>query len=156
MNIRAAIKAKAKQAAFSLSESLFGIAIVGIVFISLYSGMATGFHSIRDSQENLRATQILLEKFETLRLYNWDQVNAPGFIPATFTTSYAPTEGSQGVTYNGRVTISQPPITDAYAPDLRMVTIVLTWQSAGHGTHLNHTRTFTSFVAKYGIQNYVY
>jgi type II secretory pathway pseudopilin PulG len=156
MNIAASLKAKARQAAFSLSESIFGVAVIGIVFVSLYSGMATGFHSIRDSQENLRATQILLEKFETLRLYNWEQLNTPGFVPPTFTTTYAPTEGSQGITYNGRVMIGQPMITDAYAPDLRMVTIILTWQSLGNGTKLNHTRTFTSFVAKYGIQNYIY
>jgi len=156
MNIAASLKAKVRQAAFSLSESLFGVAIIGIVFISLYSGMATGFTSIRDSQENLRATQILLEKFETLRLYNWEQLNTPGFVPPNFTTTYAPTEGGKGVTYTGRVIISQPPITDAYAPDLRMVTIILTWQSLGQGTHVNHSRVFTSFVAKYGIQNYIY
>jgi hypothetical protein len=155
MNIKSAIS-KARQAAFSLSEGLFGVAIVGIVFVSLYSGMATGFHSIRDSQENLRATQIMLEKFETLRLYNWEQINTAGFIPSTFTTTYAPTEGSQGITYNGRVYITQPPMSDVYGSDLRAVTIILTWQSAGNGTRLSHNRTFTSYVAKYGIQNYIY
>jgi len=152
MNIKAAIKAKMRQAGFSLSESLFGVAVMGVVFVSLYSGMATGFHSIRDSQENLRATQILLEKFETVRLYNWEQINTPGFIPTTFTTTYAPTENSKGITYTGRVVIGQPGITEVYNTDMRNVTIILTWNSGG----LNHTRTFASFVAKYGIQNYVY
>ena len=156
MKILAAVKAKARQAAFTLNEALFGVAIVGTVFISLYTGMATGFTSIRDSQENLRATQIVLDKFETLRLYNWDQLNTPGFVPATFTTTYAPTEGSQGITYNGRVLIQQAPLAEAYQTDLRQVIITLTWQSFGRGTTLNHTRTFTSYVAKYGIQNYVY
>lgn len=152
MNIRAAIKAKVKQAGFSLSEGLFGVAIMGVVFVSLYSGMATGFHSIRDSQENLRATQILLEKFETIRLYNWEQLNTPGFIPAEFTSYFAPNENSKGITYKGRVTISQPPLTEVYSTDMRAVTITLTWNSSG----MDHTRTFTSFAAKYGIQNYVY
>lgn len=156
MNIAASFKAKARQAAFTMSEALFGVAIIGTVFISLYTGMATGFTSIRDSQENLRATQIMLEKFETLRLYNWDQINAPGFIPPTFTTTFAPTEGSQGITYNGRVVIQQPAFGEAYRTDMRLVSIILTWKSAGGGTALNHTRTFTSYVAKYGIQNYVY
>ena len=139
-----------------MNEALFGVAIVGTVFISLYTGMATGFTSIRDSQENLRATQIMLEKFETLRLYNWDQINTPGFIPSTFTTTYAPTEGSQGITYTGRVIIQPLTFAEAYRTDLRMVSIILTWQSTGAGTHLTHSRTFTSYVAKYGIQNYVY
>lgn len=155
MNIAASFKAKARQvrqAAFSLSEALFGVTIIGIVFVSLYSGMATGFSSIRDSQENLRATQILLEKFETLRLYNWDQITTPGFIPATFTTTYAPTEGSQGITYTGRVLIQQPTSSEVYGSDLRTVTIVLSWKSG----RVTHNRVFSSFVAKYGIQNYVY
>ena len=156
MQLAINFKNKLRQAAFTINEALFGVAIVGTVFISLYTGMATGFSSIRDSQENLRATQIMLEKFETIRLYNWDQVNTPGFIPATFTTTYSPTEGSHGITYNGRVTISQAPLTEVYSSDMRAVTIVLNWQSAGKGTTLNHTRTFTSYVAKYGIQNYVY
>jgi type II secretory pathway pseudopilin PulG len=152
MNIRAAIKAKAKQAAFSLSEGLFGVAIMGIVFVSLYSGMATGFHSIRDSQENLRATQVMLEKFETIRLYNWDQINTPGFIPPTFTANYTPNEGSKGITYTGRVAISQPVMTEVYNSDMRAITVYLTWTSNG----LTHDRSFTSYVGKYGIQNYIY
>lgn len=156
MNIAANFKAKARQAAFTMSEALFGVAIIGTVFISLYTGMATGFTSIRDSQENLRATQIMLEKFETLRLYNWDQINTPGFIPPTFTTTFAPTEGSQGITYTGRVILQQPALAEVYRSDMRVVSIILTWKSAGGGTSLNHTRTFTSYLAKYGIQNYVY
>ena len=153
MNIAASLKAKARQAAFSLSEALFGVTIIGIVFISLYSGMATGFQSIRDSQENLRATQIMLEKFETLRLYNWEQITTPGFIPATFTTTYAPTEGGQGITYTGRVLIQEPAaVMDVYNSDMRAVTIHLTWNSG----RVTHNRTFTSYVAKYGIQNYIY
>ena len=136
-----------------MSEALFGVAIIGTVFISLYTGMATGFHSIRDSQENLRATQIMLEKFETLRLYNWEQITTPGFIPTSFTTTYAPTEGSKGITYNGRVYIQQPATGDVYNTDMRAVTIFLNWQSVDGVTH---DRNFTSYVAKYGIQNYIY
>ncbi|HKQ38808.1 MAG TPA: hypothetical protein VJ063_12075 [Verrucomicrobiae bacterium] len=152
MNIAANLKAKARQAAFTMSEALFGVAIIGTVFVSLYTGMATGFTSIRDSQENLRATQIMLEKFETLRLYNWDQINTAGFIPPTFTTTYAPTEGSQGITYSGRVTIKQPANGDVYNTDMREFTITLSWKS----NRVTHNRTFTSYVAKYGIQNYIY
>ena len=152
MNIAASLKAKTRQAAFTMSEALFGVAIIGTVFVSLYTGMATGFTSIRDSQENLRATQILLEKFETLRLYNWEQLNTPGFVPPTVTTTYAPTEGSKGVTYTGRVTMAQPTNPEVYNSDLRAVTINLSWTSG----RVTHTRTFTSYAAKYGIQNYVY
>ena len=146
-------------AGFSLTEGLMGVAVMGIVFVSLYTGMATGFKSIRDSRENTRATQIMIEKFETIRLYNWDQINTPGFIPPTFTAKFFPnttggttsTSGS-GITYTGRIQITPVPFADVYGADMRALTLSLTWSSDGQ----THSRQFTSYVGRYGIQNYVY
>ena len=149
---------KRLTAGFSLAEGLIGVAVMGTVFVSLYTGMASGFQSIRNSRENTRATQIMLEKFETIRLYNWDQITSPGFIPETFTAQFFPntkdgqTTSGTGVTYKGQVRISPVSFTDPYGADMRAVTVQLSWTSDG----LAHNRTFTSFVAKYGIQNYVY
>ena len=145
------------SAGFSLTEGLMGVAVMGTVFVSLYTGMASGFQSIRMSRENTRATQIMLEKFETIRLYNWDQINTPGFVPAEFTADFYPNRTQlantgTGVTYKGQVRISPVSFTDAYGDDMRAVTIHLAWTSDGQP----HTRTFTSFVGRYGIQHYVY
>ena len=52
--------------AFSLIEVMVGLAIVGVTFLALYGGMTYGFSSVRMSLENLRATQILVEKMETI------------------------------------------------------------------------------------------
>src|SRR5690242_10880657 len=57
------------RVAFTLVEAVVAMAIVGVVFVSLYSGMATGFGMIRTARETLNAAQILEEKFETIRLY---------------------------------------------------------------------------------------
>ena len=148
---------KRLTAGFSLTEGLIGVAVMGTVFVSLYTGMASGFQSIRNSRENTRATQIMLEKFETIRLYNWDQITSATFIPRKFTSRFFPSNGGvtnvgAGVTYYGEIEIAPVTFTDAYGTDMRRVTIDLTWNSDG----LQHRRTFTSFVAKYGIQNYVY
>jgi len=126
---------------------------MGIVFVALYAGMATGFQSVRAARENLRATQILLEKFETLRLYNWDQITTTGFVPDGFTNYFAPSQSSKGVAYVGRVTITtnNMPITEAYADDMRMVVITLSWTQGNRPL----SRTFTNFVARYGLQNYI-
>lgn len=133
-------------------ESLIGVMVMGIVFVALYAGMATGFQSVRAARENLRATQILLEKFETLRLYNWNQITTPGFLPATFTNRYAPSQTSKGIEYIGTVTITtNMPVTEVYSSDMRMVTIRLDWTSG----NTPRTRIFTNFVAKYGLQNYI-
>ena len=139
-------------AAFTLTEGLVGVAVMGIVFVSLYTGMANGFQTIRRSQENLRATQIVLEKFETIRLYNWDQINTPGFIPATFTASFSPNDGEAGVVYAGTVTIANAPLSEPYSTDIQAVTINLSWNSGG----VIRTSTFTSLVARYGLQHYIY
>jgi type II secretory pathway pseudopilin PulG len=147
-----------RKAGFSLTEALIGVAVMGTVFVSLYTGMATGFKSIRDSRENTRATQILLEKFETIRLYNWDQIaTTPYFVAPTFEAKFFPnttgaTNVGSGVTYKGTVQVLPVSFTDAYGADLRQIRITLTWTSNG----LQHNREFVSFVAKYGIQNYIY
>src|SRR5687768_3141938 len=116
---------------------------MGTVFIALYAGMATGFQSVRAARENLRATQILLEKFETIRLYNWEQITTPGFVPAGFTNRYAPSQGSKGTEYIGVVTLTSnmpPSMTEVYTEDMRMVTIRLEWESSGN----RRSRTFTN------------
>jgi type II secretory pathway pseudopilin PulG len=140
--------------AFGLMESMLGIVVMGIVFVALYSGMAMGFQSVRSARENLRATQILLEKFETLRLYNWEQVNTTNYIPLKFTNHYVLHPQRAGTTYYGEVTIAEAPLaaSEPYREDMRAVTINLSWKS-GEATR---TRSFTSFVARYGIQHYVY
>ena len=132
-------------------EGLIGVAVMGTVFVSLYTGMASGFQSIRTAQENLRATQIMTEKFEALRLYNWEQLNTVGFIPDSFTTRFAPNSSSPGITYTGTIRIS-PVGPEPYTADMRMVTVTLTWRS-GNRT-LN--RVLNSYVGRYGLQNYVY
>ena len=106
MHLSGRLKRIPRFVAFTLVEALIGVAVMGTVFVSLYAGMATGFQSIRASQQNLRATQIMVEKFEAMRLFNWDQINTPGFVPLTFTAKFAPNSSSPGITYTGTIRIS--------------------------------------------------
>src|ERR1051325_12061578 len=94
--------------AFSLVEVTVGLGVIGTAVVALFSGFTSGFFTMEMARENLRATQIMLEKTETLRLYNWDQVNTAGFVPTTFSAPYDPnsTNGSTGVVYSGRLIIS--------------------------------------------------
>ena len=151
MNLKARLNARLSIAAFTLLEGMIAVGVMGIVFVALYTGMTTGFASIRTSQENLRATQIMTEKFEAMRLYNWEQVNTVGFIPETFSAKFAPTASNQGITYQGaiRVTAAGP---EPYTVDMRTVTITLNWIS----NKRMQSRTLTSYIGRYGLQNYVY
>lgn len=141
------------QAGFSLTEVTVGLGVIGTCIAALFSGFTTGFFTMRMARENLRATQILLQKTETLRLYSWDQINAPDFIPATFTERYDPNAAvDKGVIYNGTLRVSPCPISSSYSNDMRMVTVTLNWQTGS----INRNRSFSTYVARNGLQSYVY
>jgi prepilin-type N-terminal cleavage/methylation domain-containing protein len=140
--------------AFSLIEVLVGVAILGLVIFSLYSGISAGFAMMRLAREQLRATQILADKMETIRLYRWDQINSNGFIPPTFVLPFYATNQAtnEGVLYYGKVTITNAGLTEVYNPDMRLVLVEVQWYS---GTR-PRTRSMSTLVSRYGLQNYVY
>ena len=128
--------------------------LFGTVAAALLSGFTGGFFTMQLARENQRATQIILEKTETIRLYNWDQVNTPGFIPATFTATYDPqgTNGANQIIYNGTLTIANAAINASYSNDMRQVTINLAWKTGS----VDRSRSYTTFIGRNGIQDYVY
>lgn len=150
------------QSAFSLIEAVVGMAVFGITCLALYSGIASGYSTVQFARENLRAMQILVEKMEVIRLYNWDQINKAGFIPATFEAVHYPTataktgkpdsQASHGVTYYGKVTISAAPFSSNYNSKLRLVTVDLTWTTG----NIKRSRSLSTMVAFDGLQSYIY
>jgi len=147
------ISSRRAQGGFSLTEVTVGLGIIGTCIAALFSGFTTGFFTMRLARENLRATQILLQKTETLRLYSWDQITDTTFIPATFTERYDPNAPvDKGVTYNGTLRVEAFPGSNSYSNDLKMVTVTLNWQTGS----IDRTRTFITYVARNGLQSYVY
>lgn len=139
--------------AFTLVEVLVSIAIVGTSFVSLYSGISMGFAVVNTARENLRATQVLQEKMETFRLYNWDQINASGFIPPTFAEPFYPkSPTNSGIVYTGSVVVTNAPITESYKNDLRLVILKVNWKSG----NLVREREMRTYVSRFGLQNYIY
>ncbi len=139
-------------------EACVCVGVFGIIFAAFFSGMSASFSLVGSSRETLRAAQIMSEKLDTLRLYSWDQLTTPGYIPTTFQTAFYPTNGlnagtspSQGVTYTGTITISNAPIvSEDYSNEVRTVVIDLTWQ---RGAVTHHAEMSTMF-SKYGMQTY--
>jgi uncharacterized protein (TIGR02598 family) len=140
------------EAGFSIVEGTVAMGIIGVLFVALLAGFTSGFSVIRLARENVRATQILQEKMETVRLFNWDQINTAGFIPTSFTNSFDPTNSSKGVIYRGTVTITNAPLTEIYTNKIRQVIVDLNWTS---GT-VNRSRRMTTLVSRNGLQNYIY
>lgn len=156
MKIRISIRSRLKHslAAFSLMEVTMGMGMIGMVAGAMLTGISSGFFTMQMARENQRATQIMLEKVETIRLYSWDQINTTNFIPSSFTNAYDPSapSGSQGLIYNGTLTISAVPITTAYSADMKQVKVQLNWKTGS----IPRQREFTTYVARNGLQDYIY
>ena len=153
MKVRNQIASPSPVAAFSLIEVMAALGLVGVLFLSVYTGIGTGFAVISVARENLRATQVMQEKLETLRLYSWDQINSNGFIPITFTAPYQPNAGTNsGLFYTGAMTITNFSGTESYATNMRAVLLEVRWTSGS----VERTRTMQTAVARYGLQNYIY
>lgn len=134
-------------------EVLVSVSIVGVTFVALYTALSSGFGFVQLARENLRGTQILQEKMETLRLYTWDQINTAGFIPGTFTDNFfATTNGNGGLVYTGAVSIASAPVTETYSNDLKLVTVQVRWKSG----KVLRTREMKTFIGRNGLQTYIY
>src|SRR5258707_15891134 len=98
--------------------------ILGTILVSLYGGFSFGFTVIRLSQETVRADQILVEKLETLRLYDWSRITNAGFVPTNFTANFS-TGSSTGAVYTGSLVIAKPSLSESYSNSLRQGTVAL-------------------------------
>lgn len=142
---------------FTLVEVMVGVLIMGVVLTSVFSGILYGNTEVQRSRENLRATQVVLEKMEGIRLYTFDQLVSSNMFPTTFTANYYPlATGSQspGVTYYGKFTISDAGTGADYNSNIRLVTVSVIWTNQIGNQAVAQTRQMKTLVARYGIQNY--
>jgi hypothetical protein len=127
--------------------------VLGLAVSILFNGLTTGFFTIRMARENLRATQIMLEKAETLRLYSWNQITNTTYIKRDFTVPYDPNStNGKGAIYAGTIEIEPADISADYSDDLKLVTIRVSWKTGG----LSRSREFRSLVSRHGMQDYIY
>ncbi len=153
-------KAPGSAAAFSLVEATVGLALLAVVCLALYSGLSSTTFSVRLSRENLRATQIMAEKLDTIRLYGWNQLINPSYIPRTFTAPFYPHDqlppdlqkAHGNVIYQGEIHIDPAPVEEVYGADLRLVTVTLKWQTGD----VERNRTMSTLVSRYGLHKYIY
>ncbi|HEV2436301.1 MAG TPA: prepilin-type N-terminal cleavage/methylation domain-containing protein [Verrucomicrobiae bacterium] len=151
------------QRAFTLVEAMCSAAIAAIVLLALFSGLNSGFTLTQMERENLRATQIALARMEGLRLYLWssNQLFNPQMLPNTFTDYYYPSGiggFSSNTVYTGSVTIANVTLkpSASYSTNMQQVIVKVGWQDAFYGRTNYHTRTFNTYVARWGIQNYIF
>jgi len=135
--------------------------ILGFVATSLYGAFSAGFFTIQSTRENLRATQILVQKMEAVRLFTWSQIaDTNNYLKSTFTVAYDPlgsTNNCGGAQYTGYVIPSTPDLGGAaYTPNMRTITVGVFWITYSGGKTIVHQREMQTRVARNGMQNYIW
>ena len=148
------------QSAFTLAEVLVSVFVLAVATMSLYAGFGSGFMLMDSARQELRATQILTQKAEAIRLCSWSALTN---FPVTFVERYDPAgtaNGTGGGTlYGGTVTTAVAaiiPSTAAYKSNMCLATITLSWTNYNGTKRLVHNRSLQTLVSRYGIQNYIW
>ena len=146
-----------KAAAFTLADAVVAVFVLGTIGGSFCIGLSSAFFVMQNTREDLRATQIMTQRIEAIRLCRWSQLS-----PFTFQESYDPltvTNQSSGAKYFGTVSIvpvTSVPNSASYAPNMAQVTVNLTWTNYNLNVPVVHTRQMQTQVARYGLQNYIW
>jgi len=162
MKLNGTVKTRPRgTGAFTLAEAVITVLLMSILIAGLLSAFASGLGTVQAARENLRATQILTQKTETIRLLTWSQGTNSGFAPTNFTDWYDPTgTSSHGTTYSGFYSITPAPanLPTAYNSNMRLVTVTVYWTNyPAHGKQpIVQCRQMQTQVARYGMQNYIY
>jgi len=151
------------ERAYTFAEVLIATGILGFVSASLCVGFNAGFCMIQSTRENLRATQIMLQKLEAIRLFTWSQVgDTNNYLKSTFTEVYDPLGAAKncgGPKYTGSVTASVPAAGDlpeAYRTNMRTLTVKVSWTTYNGAKAIVHQREMQTRVARNGMQNYIW
>jgi len=147
---------RASVAAFTLIETVVATLLAAVMLPTLYAGLAAGFSMVQITRENLRATQIIMQRMEAVRLASYKTILDPTAYPTNATEYYSPsgqTNGGAGaaytVTYNWTTGLSS--MDPSYRSNVALVTVTATWNSG----KVQRSRSMQSYVARYGIQKYV-
>jgi hypothetical protein len=139
-------------------EAVVGMALLGLVCMALFSGLFNSTFSVHLARENLRATQLMAEKLDTIRLYGWKQLTNETYIKESFNPPLHPPDPSSPRTnspvavYEGAIYIEPAPISEVYGKDLRLVTVELKWKTG----ELERNRSMSTLVSRYGTYKYIY
>lgn len=148
--------------AFTLVEVLIAVGVTLITFVSVFGGISLGISLNELARENMRATQIMVDKMEGVRLYNWSQLTTGNFLSTTFTNWFYDTNNiglvtaqGNGVKYVGTVSVTPFPYATPYSSSMVKFTVSISWTTA-FKTNMVRTRSMSTYVSQSGLQNYVY
>jgi hypothetical protein len=155
MKIKGPTLEQRRNAAFTLAEVVIASGLIAISCVSLLIALSMGFSTVQASRENLRATQVMVQKLETLRIYNWTELQSTNFVKPKFSEYFNPL-ATNGVLYSGQISLSVPTnLPPSYTDQVYTVTVSVCWTNYVRGQPIVHNRQMQTYAALHGIQNYV-
>jgi len=151
------IAKRTNTSAFTLADVIVAVFVLGTIGGSFCIALSSGFCVLQNTREDLRATQIMMQKVEAIRLCTWSELNN-----FSFQETYDPlssTNQSAGAKYFGNVSINPAvsvPNSASYSPNMCQVTVNLTWTNYNLSVPVVHNRQMQTHVARYGLQNYIW
>ena len=139
------------------------VGVILITFVSVFGGISLGISLNELTRENMRATQIMVDKMEGVRLYSWSQLtNTSSFLSTNFTNYFYDTNNiglvnaqGNGVMYIGTVSVAPVPFSTSYSSNMVQFTVTINWTNS-FKTNQVRTRTMSTYVSQSGLQNYIY
>src|SRR5690242_20592383 len=89
------------QTAFALAEVMVAVLVIAVAVISLYGAFFSGFFIVAMERENLRATQIMTRKTESIRLCTWGQLTNSNFSFREYYDPVGAITNASGILYCG-------------------------------------------------------
>jgi type II secretory pathway pseudopilin PulG len=151
-----ALSRRRSIAAFTMIETIVATLLAAIMLPTLYAGLGAGFSFVRATRENLRATQVILQRMEAVRLSPYTAIQDPAAYPTNVTEYYCPssqTNGNGGTVYTVTYNCAPGPasLPPSYRSNVVLVTVTAGWKAG----NVQCSRSMQSYVARYGIQRYV-
>lgn len=155
MRLDVPTKRQRHESAFTIPEVVIAAVLLAFSWIALNSAITNAYMIVRSARENLRATQIMVEKTEQLRMYNWNQILA---LTSVQSTNYFDPSSNTPPVYT--VTVSAPQIPAnlgavSYQNDMRTFIVSVSWYTYNGKTNVFHTDSMQTHVAHLGMNSYV-
>ena len=126
---------------------------------AFFAALGSGLAIVNTARQDLRATQILTQRTEAVRLCTWNELAQ---LPVSFQDYYyasGSTNGTPSVTYYGTISVSSATFISnavSYYTNITMVTVSLVWTNYLGSHPIAHRRRMQTLAAYYGLVNYIY
>ncbi len=146
-----------RRGGFTITEVVVAVLVLATISTAYYLGISSCFSVVKTSQEDIRATQIMMQKLEAVRLCTWSELTN-----FSFREPYDPsgsTNNTSGIYYFGTVAKGPAtiiPNTASYQNNMCLVTVNLVWTNNASTHPLVHNRQMQTLYARYGLQSYIW